>query len=183
MKLNTDLKQDIQCFVYFLFRGHLDPRLINVEFDYLDLLLNNPKLLYNCFEIFAFDYQTKGKHRNPEIRKEIFIIEGEKLEKTYENRLEVDYIIALNSEKELEAEKIRKKAFGFNSIQNNFWNDFLKLSWQFCFEFVSKIDSFNLVDLYNCGTDAVPAFAAWTNVVEINEISKVLNSEFALKRA
>ncbi|MEP7265389.1 MAG: hypothetical protein ABI772_12870 [Bacteroidota bacterium] len=184
MKLAREQKQDIQCFIYFLFKGTFDERLIFAEYDYLDVLLKNPELLYNCFEIFAHDYQTNGKFRNPEIRKKIFYIEEKQYEKVYENPLVVDYIIALHENNNTAAKEIVYKAQNFNSRQNNLWKDFLILARWFCFNsFPNPVNENYVPGLYGVGTVAVPAFAVWTNVLEIDENLIILNSKEALQRA
>ena len=156
MKIPKDLKIDIQSFIYFLFKGTFNSELIFLKEDYLPHLLSNNELLYNCFKIFASEKNNDYKV-NPE------------------NEIK-DYIINYIKNKKLQKIEIKNL--------NDFWINFLKLSKVFCYnEFTQKVLNFNLLDFSGVGSDAVPYFAVWTNVVEIDENFNVLNKEFALKRA
>lgn len=163
MKLTQDLKIDIQTFVYFLFKGTFDARLIvKAEYDYLELLLNDPKLLYNCFVVFAYSNQ----------------IETQDLK-----NLVVDYIIALHKNQKV-AQDIIIEATLYCDSKDNFWNEFLKLSRCFCFNiFPEKVGCNYLGGLSGCGADALPPFALWTNVIEVNKNLISLNAEHAFQRA
>lgn len=156
MKIPENLKIDIQCFSYFLFKGTYSSELIHLKEDYVSYLLNNDDLLYNCFKIFA-NQKNRNHTINPE--KEIS-----------------NYIIVSIKNKNFEKVELNKL--------NNFWLNFLKLSQNFCFnEFPQKVPNFNLKDFNGVGSDVIPYFAVWTNVVEIDEDFNVINKEFALKRA
>jgi hypothetical protein len=186
MNLNTNQKQEIQCFVYFLFKGTLDQRLISADYHYLDKVLKKPDLLYNCFEIFAFAAQTSGLSGN-------FLIspkkhEGE--EKKYvwgmNHRFVADYIIQIHkgSTTNESAKSKMEQAKEFNKKHNNIWKDFLVLSKWFCYNsFPNPVNENYVSGLNGVGTDAVPVFAVWTNIVEVDENLNVLNSDFALRRA
>ena len=165
MKLPEDIKLDIQCFVYFLFKGTLEPRLIQLDYNYLDKLLDNPTLAYNCFEVFAFYAQQT---------------EGEKPEKYV-----ADYILEIHETSNTESTTIDlSEVKAFNAKTKSYWNDFLKLSKRFCHNnFPISVKAFNFKELNGVGTDAVPYFAVWTNVIEIDTAEVVTNSEHAFKRA
>lgn len=162
MKISADIKLEIQTFVYFLFKGTYNPKLIHAKYDYLDKLLSDKDLIYNCFEIFSYYAQ------NSEI-KDL-------------NGAVTEYIIELHDEatKVIDLKRVKEH----NSKTKTYWKDFLTLSKWFCYnEFPVKINAFNLKDLNGCGTDAVPVFSIWTNVVEIDTSGLVINSEYALQRA
>lgn len=165
MKIADDIKSNIQTFVYFLFKGTFDQRLIQSEFDYLDILLNDSDLLYNCFEIFAFCSQQ------PDIEDPQEYV--------------ADYILAIHKMENSKNKTIDlNEVKNFNSKTKTLWNDFLKLSKSFCHnDFPISVTTFDLKELKGCGTDSVPYFAVWTNVVEVDTKGLVTNSEYALKRA
>jgi len=156
MKIDSDLKLDIQCFSYFLFKGSLTPELIINENNYVKRILSDSKLLFECFKVFAI-----SKQRDMKINA---------------NEIVADFIL-----------KTKKESFKSSEsdfIFNNFWNEFLTLSQRFCFnQFPKKISDFNIKHFDGLGTDAVPYFAVWTNVIEIDEKYNVLNSDYALNRA
>ena len=59
-----------------------------------------------------------------------------------------------------------------------------EISYIFCFnKFSLKVDGFKLEDFDGNGTDALPYFAVWTNIIEIDVDEKVLNSKLAKQRA
>ncbi len=162
MKLTTDEKLKVQCFVYFLFKGTVDPRLIKADYNYLDKLLAHPQLLYNCFEIFAFAVQDNK----------------EKAE-----QMASEYIIDIHKDGGRHSE-ILETAKKFNSQQTNYWKDFLTLARWFCFNsFPRPLSNFHLDDLDGNGSDAVPVFAVWTNSLEVDNLRRSTNSEHALHRA
>ena len=161
--LAQNLKVDIQMFVYFLFKGTLHEKLLFSDFNYVDVLLNNQGTLYNCFEIFVFAN-----------RKQLDDITG----------FIANYIIMV-CEKNEDAYKLSEQAISFNVLNNNdFWVGFLKLAKCFCFNlFEDKINNDYLKGLDGCGSDALPAFAVWSNCIEINNDMTSVNAEFALKRS
>jgi hypothetical protein len=165
MKLPDDIKLKIQCFVYFLFKGTLDPRLITAEFNYLEKLLSNPDTLYNCFEIFVYASRNNSLD-NPD-------------------QIVTNYILSVHKKGDKAFSVLADQAKEFNSKQSiSYWTDFLVLAKWFCYNSFPKplIENY-LKGLDGCGTDAVPAFAIWTNLIEIDEHSKPINSDQALTRA
>lgn len=165
MQLDQDTKLDIQTFVYFLFKGTLDQRLIFLEVDYLDILTNKPSILYNCFEIFANHTQNS----NTSIAKEHV----------------VEYIVDVSTRDKSASFTNKSDELKISHFKANpFWKDFLELARRFCFlEFEIPLNSFDLRGLNGNGADAVPYFAIWTNVIELDEDGNIKNSEFALRRA
>ena len=156
MKIDLDLKLDIQCFSYFLFKGSLTPKLIINENNYVNRILSDSKLLFECFRIFAISKQRDLK------------IDA--------NEIVANFILRTKKEPFKSPES--------DFIFNNFWKDFLNLSQRFCFnQFPKTITDFNIKYFDGLGTDAVPYFAVWTNVVEIDKNFNVLNSDYALNRA
>ena len=162
MGIAEQAKIEIQTFVYFLFRGTLDPRLIDYKFNYLDHLLGRRQELYNCFEIFAYYSQQAGALAPQSIV--------------------ADYILELIENKKTKTDLNEISAYNANS--RSYWKDFLKLSKCFCHnQFPIPVENFDLTELNGNGTDAVPFFAVWTNVVEIGGNGTVINSDYALIRA
>jgi hypothetical protein len=164
MKLPKAIKVDIQSFVYFLFKGTMDPRFIAADFDYLDKLLDNKHLLYDCFEVFSYASQNVNDV-NP-----VQIVS--------------DYILAAHGQADKEVLEIVNVARQFNKKSINYWTDFLLLAKWFCYNsFPDPLNEDYVRGLNGCGSDAVPVFALWTNAVEIDEHARVMNSDKALKRA
>lgn len=155
--MQEHIKVDIQSFVYFLFKGTLDKRLIDLcdeKIYYVNFLVNNPKVLYNAFIIFSSNY-----------------------EKNYEraNKLVADYVLAaMNGNTEIPV--------SIDTL-SPFWQAFMQFVHCFCFNtFPNPMTTNYLADMNGVGTDAVPAFAVWSNVVEI-ENEKVINNDYAIRRA
>jgi hypothetical protein len=164
MKLPEAIKLEIQCFVYFLFKGTMDPRLIASDFDYLDKLLDKNDLLYDCFEVFVYATQKRQDVRP--------------------NKLVADYILALHGKMDEATLNIVTQARESNKESITYWTDFLQLAKWFCYNsFPDPLKVDYIKGLNGCGTDAVQAFALWTNVVELDGDFKVVNSDKALKRA
>jgi hypothetical protein len=142
----------------------MDPRLIASEFDYLDKLLENKDLLYNCFEVFAYASQKVNNIRPAHIV--------------------ADYILTLHGQVNNNSLETINKARLFNKESVSYWTDFLLLAKWFCYNsFPDPLKEDYIKGLNGCGTDAVPIFALWTNVVEVDEHFRVTNSDKALKRA
>lgn len=160
MKLNTDIKREIQCFVYFLFSGALSDSSKNSSRNYLDKILDNPQMLYDCFEVFAYANQKEDSlPPNGEVT--------EYLEYISENQ------------NHPQINKIKS----YNESKCNYWTDFLGLAKKFCFnKFDEEGIQISIKDLYQCGTDAVPIFAIWTNLVELNEQNEVINKAHVMNR-
>ena len=59
MKIPKERKEEIQWFVYFLFKGSLDNNLISNHSNYVRELIENQQKLHRCFEIFA-NCKTSG---------------------------------------------------------------------------------------------------------------------------
>ena len=159
MKLNIDIKTDIQCFVYFLFSGAIFDSYSKYRTDYLDYLIDKPDLLYNCFEVFAYSMQDQ-KSSPP-------------------NAAVSEYIEQIICGNEPQIEEI---LLG-NGQHPNFWNGFLELAYKFCFDEMQ--DSGIIIDiksLKGVGTDAVPIFAVWTNIIEVDCDDKIINTEYVFSR-
>ena len=160
MKINSEIKLDIQTFIYFLFKGTLSSKLIKQEFDYIHYLLQSPRKLFSILKFFAENYEEKSYVEIQDIISDMIILD-------YKNLMNLEIL-----------------HFDNNLQVSDFWKEFINLSYAFCFnKFQEKIENFNLQDFEGCGTDALPYFAVWTNVVEISEKNIVLNPKVALKRA
>lgn len=170
MKLNKDIKLDIQCFVYYFFKGTMGfNELLGADVDYLDRVLNNPPLLYNCFEIYAATAQLANVDYTKELTPESWVVE---------------YLVNLHREEDPETAYIKAKAHYSALVNTAFWTEFLKLAYCFCKNsFPVSLQKSYLPHLNGSGTDAVLAFAVWTNVLEVDENQRPLNAAYALQRA
>lgn len=154
MKLSLEKKREIQFFVYYLFNGGLTPKL--KELNYLPKLLSKPKALYNCFVVFAVACEDKNPSPNSVVEDFIIKLDYSNYEFTLDEKLDI----------------------------SDFWRDFLELARCFCFnDFPIPVLDDYIQGLEGCGTDAVPVFAVWSNVLEIDEKSKPTNGKYALIRA
>ena len=165
MKIDDDSKSNIQFFTYYLFKGTLDSRLIFHDKNYLDVILGDKDLLFNCFKVFTANISTY----NYEITSKIVS----------------NYILGhLDQEETYSSEKILKDAEEKNAREDKYWIDFLKLAKYFCYNsFPIPVNSDYILDLNGCGTDSVPTFAVWTNIIRIDNKGNSTNAEEALKRA
>jgi hypothetical protein len=159
MKLNDDIKTDIQSFVYFLFKGSLSAKLIQRSGNYLDVLLTSPKLILNCFEVYTHSRQLKDD--------------------TSAIADVTNYIERVLDGFEPHLHEILKD----NQRLANYWCDFLNLANKFCFNKLQKDGIIiDLKSLNGCGSDAVPIFAVWTNIIELDSDQKITNSDFVFHR-
>jgi hypothetical protein len=163
MKLPETIRQEIHYFAYFLFRSCGSSRIYSASYNYYEKLRTDPGLLYSCYEVFAFAVQNIDEHPS---------------------NLVEEYICALHGDSDQSAAEIIDRVREFNKKQSNFWVDFLTLAWQFCYNaFADPVNESYLDKLENNGTDAIPVFAVWSNVVDIDEHLNVTNSHWALTRA
>lgn len=165
-KLSEDVKAEIQSFVYFFFKGTMAfNQLLGADVDYLERVVSNRQWLYNCFEIFAAAPHNGIESANYGIA----------------TRLVADYLVDLhNGDAEYAYPKAQARFTTSTGIL--FWQEFLKLANCFChnsFPIPLKEDYMDWLT----GTDAVPVFAVWTNVLEVDEKQCPLNAANALKRA
>jgi hypothetical protein len=168
MKLDNDIKCSIQYFVYFLFKGTMDSRLIFAEYHYVEKLISNPKLLSNCFLVFA----DAMNNPNPNFFNENMEQDHLKIGFSAEN-IVANYILSLED---------RNQTYELPKINelSSFWQEFLRVADEF---FLNPYDNEFLQGLNGCGTDAVPYFAVWTNVIELDEKINVTNASYSLQRA
>ncbi len=158
MKISQEISDDIQIFVYFLFRGSLTPKLI--QEDYVERLIANPDLLYGCFEVFAKNYFLGKNYQKSVSEVESFISKNE---------------IYSNDKNSIEIVSLTK---------NSFWFHFLQIAEIFCKgSFPVEVTSFNLEEFNGNGTSAVPFFSIWLNNVELDSKGNMLNFDYSLKRA
>src|SRR5687767_2402015 len=161
MHLDLSYKTEIQYFVYVLFRGTLDHRLIGTNYDYLEKLLTDYQLLYSCFEVFAYASATS--------------------EDGYPEKVVADYIIRLHEYADIPHDPLLSNAREFNATQDGYLNDFLQLARCFCLNtFTDPVSHDYLAGMNGVGSDPVAIFAFWTNVVEVDNDDKVTNSEYSL---
>lgn len=166
MKLAGEVKAEIQEFVYFFFKGTMAfDQLLAKDIDYLELVLADRQILYNCFEIFA-------------------AVPRDCLEATdclVAERVVANYLVDLHRGNAAMA--FAKAQTSFAATNNDlFWNEFLKLAKCFCYNSFPVPLKENYI-LWMTGVDAVPAFAVWTNVLEVDKKQCPLNAEYALQRA
>jgi len=149
-------------FVYFFFKGTFDPRLIFHKIDYLKQILIRPDIVLSCFDIFIYN-----------IRKDNY---------SKANQAVTDYILLYIEGKDLPClDKIVLQ----NQNLKSYWSSFRDLAYLFCFDKLSsdKNNKVNLIEFDGTGYRAVPLFATWTNVIDIDENEGVLNHEYAKERA
>ena len=159
MKLDLDTKTEIQCFVYFLFNGSLFSSNSPYQTNYLDYLLSKPGLLYNCFEVFVY-YAQKHNARSA-------------------NVAVCEYIEQVTAGEEPQIDELVRD----NQQDITFWNDFLELAHQFCFDEMQESGiKFDIQSLNGVGSDAVPIFAVWTNLIELDSEKRITNKQYAHDR-
>ncbi len=167
MKLSDDVKAELQSFVYFFFKGTMAcGKLLGADINYLEIALVNRQALYHCFEIFA------AAPRNGLEADNFSDAEG----------LVADYLIAMHKGDTATYEEARPNSSTGKDIP--FWQGFLNLAHCFCYNsFPIPLKQDYLPWLNGSGTDAVPVFAVWSNVLEIDKNQCPLNADYALKRA
>jgi hypothetical protein len=166
MKISEEIKLEIQCFVYFFFKGTMAfNQLLGADIDYLELVLADRELLYNCFKIFA-TAQRDGTSS---------------ADYSATEHLVADYLVDLHKG-DAKAAYVKAQANLPASVDLPFWKEFLTLANCFCNNsFPIPLESDYIVWL--TGVDAVPVFAVWTNVLKVDKNQCPLNAEYALKRA
>ncbi|RSK45162.1 hypothetical protein [Hymenobacter rigui] len=145
MRLPNDALLDIQCFVYYLFAGTLHPQLIGT--DYVFRLVRAPHLLENTFRLFTEALRQRAPGERADSRAE-------------------DYVVASFVTGDL-ARAQALLATAPMEQPDDVYARFFQLACQFMHNtFADPIQTPTyLVDLEGVGTDAVPAFAVWTTVV------------------
>ncbi|OGX83527.1 hypothetical protein BEN47_17485 [Hymenobacter lapidarius] len=163
MRLPDDDPLDIQCFVYYLFRGSLHSKLIGV--DYVFRLVREPQLLENAFRLFteALRQHAPGGRAD--------------------NRA-TEYLVAYFVTQDLEQAQTLLATAPVDQ-PDDVYAHFFQLACHFIHNtFADPIQSPHyLFDLDGCGTDAVPAFAVWTNVVNALAPDDATAYARALRRA
>ena len=145
MRLPEDDLLDIQCFVYFLFKGTLHPKLIGE--DYVFYLVREPQQLENVFRLFteALRLQLPGRQTDGQA--------GEYLVAYFVNgdREQAQALLAALPVEQ--PDDVYAHFFGLacHFIHNTFPDPIRYPEY--------------LHDLDGIGTIAVPPFAVWTNVV------------------
>lgn len=163
MRLAEDDLLDIQCFIYFLFNGTIHPKL--VEQDYVFRLVRDLPLLENVFRLF-----TEALRQHPV---------GGRADKRAEEYLVAHYV-------DKDSEKVQALLTTVPVEQpSDVYAHFFQLAQQFIYNtFADPIqDSDYLLGLDGVGTDAVPAFAVWTNVVNASFPDEATTYAKALQRA
>jgi hypothetical protein len=167
MKLTDDAKCELQAFVYFFFKGTMAfGKLLGADIDYLQIALANRQVLYHCFEIFA------AAPRNGLEADNFSDAEG----------LVADYLVALHRGDADAYGEARPASPVSTAIP--FWQEFLRVAHCFCYNsFPLPLKEDYVLWLDGSGTDAVPIFAVWSNVLEVDKNQCPLNADYALKRA
>lgn len=163
MRLPQDDLLDIQCFVYFLFKGTLHSQLIGV--DYVFRLVREPLLLENVFRLFT---EALRQHA---------------LGERADNRAE-EYLVAYFVNQDLEQAQTLLATVS-NKQPDDVYTHFFQLACHFIYNtFAGPIQLPDyLLGLDGVGTDAVPAFAVWTNVVNAPAPDDATAHARALQRA
>jgi hypothetical protein len=163
MRLAKDDLLDIQCFVYFLFKGTIHPKLIGE--NYVFELVRDLQLLENVFRLFA---EALRQHS---------------LGGRADNRAE-EYLVAHYVNKD--SEQAQALLATISSGQpDDVYTQFFQLAQHFIYNtFADPIqDPDYLLSLDGVGTYAVPAFAVWTNVVNAPAPDEATAYTRALQRA
>jgi|GEM_PF-5111453 len=163
MRLPPDDLLDIQCFVYFLFKGTLHSQLIAV--DYVSRLVREPLLLENVFRLFteALRQRASGEHAA--------------------NRAE-EYLVAYFAKGDMEQAQALLATAPVDQ-PDDVYAHFFQLARRFILNtFAAPVQSPDyLLDLDGVGTDAAPTFAVWTNVVNAPAPDDATSYARALRRA
>lgn len=83
MKISQENKEEIQWFVYFLFKGTLSPELLFNKENYIDEFIDQPEKLVTCFEIFS-EAKSKDKEYNKAVKDVVKYITTSNFNKTIE---------------------------------------------------------------------------------------------------
>ncbi|RZK31611.1 MAG: tetratricopeptide repeat protein [Hymenobacter sp.] len=163
MRLTEDDVLDIQCFVYFLFKGTIHPKLIGE--NYVFHLVRDLPQLENAFRLF-----TEALRQHPK---------GGRAD----NRAE-EYLVACYVNKDREQARAMVAAVP-NEQPNDVYAHFFQLAQHFIYNtFAEPIqDPEYLRDLDGLGVIAVPPFALWTNVVNASAPNEAAAYARALRRA
>jgi hypothetical protein len=165
MRLPEDDLLDIQCFVYFLFKGTIHPTLIAHNCEYTYHLVREPAQLENVFRLF-----TEALRQHP-------------LGGRADNRAE-EYLVAQYVNKDREQAQALLATLP-QEQPNDVYAHFFQLAQQFIHNtFADPIQSPEyLRDLDGLGVIAVPPFALWTNVVNAPAPDEATAYARALRRA
>lgn len=145
MRLPDDDPLDIQCFVYYIFNGTLHPKLIGE--DYVFRLVREPHLLENAFRLFSEALRQHAPGERADHRA-------------------AEYLVAHFVTGDL-AHAQALLATAPMDQPDDVYAHFFQLAHRFIHNtFADPIQlPHYLSGLDGVGTDAVPAFAVWTNVV------------------
>ncbi|GAB3851387.1 hypothetical protein GCM10028822_18000 [Hymenobacter terrigena] len=163
MRLPEDDLLDIQCFVYFLFKGTLHPKLIGA--DYVSHLVREPHLLENVFLLFTEALRQHGPGQRADDRA-------------------AEYLVEYFVNRDMEQAQVLLATAPVEQ-PDDVYAHFFQLAHHFIHNtFADPIQSPNyLLGLDGVGTDAVPAFAVWTNVVNAPAPDEATAYARALRRA
>ena len=165
MRLPPDDLLDIQCFVYFLFKGTVHPALIAHDEGYTSQLLREPEHLEQAFRLFT----EALRHHLP----------GEQAD-----RRAGEYLVATYVTRDSEQAQALLATLPVEQ-PNDVYAQFFDFARRFVYKtFADPIqDPEYLSDLEGIGSAAVPPFAVWTNVVNAPAPDEQAAYARALRRA
>ncbi|MCJ8289949.1 MAG: hypothetical protein HRT58_09815 [Crocinitomicaceae bacterium] len=76
MNITQEHKEEIQWFIYFLFKGTLNSELISNHRNYVQNLIDDPRKLIKCFEIFALNKMQGNDYQYSKQRVAQYIIKN-----------------------------------------------------------------------------------------------------------
>jgi hypothetical protein len=163
MRLTKDDLLDIQCFVYFLFKGTIHPKLIGE--NYVFGLVRDLQRLENVFRLFAEALRQHSLGGRADHRAE-------------------EYLVAHYVNKDSEQAQALLATIS-DEQPDDVHTHFFQLAQHFIYNtFADPIQNSDyLLGLDGVGTCAVPAFAVWTNVVNAPAPDKAAAYTRALQRA
>lgn len=165
MCLAEDDLLDIQCFVYFLFKGTIHPTLIAHNSDYTARLVREPEQLENVFRLFTEALRQHPPGGQADDRAAEYLVAH------YVNRdsAQAQAVLATLPPAQPDDVYAHFLHFARHFIYNTFADPIQNPEY--------------LRDLDGIGTLAVPPFAVWTNVVNAQAPDEATAYARALRRA
>jgi hypothetical protein len=165
MRLAEDDVLDIQCFVYFLFKGTIHPTLIAHNCDYTSHLVREPAQLENVFRLFTEALRQHPPGGRADNRAEQYLV-AHYVHKDYK---QAQALLATLPQEQPNDVYAQFFYFARHFIYNTFANPIQDP------EYLRELDGLGVI--------AVPPFALWTNVVNAPAADETTAYAQALRRA